>query len=346
MSTAIATMYQEEALRQAAKQAKLRYVRDDKPGITRKKRAKTYHYFLPDGTRLTQKDEIARIHKLAIPPAYTDVWICPHANGHIQATGRDARGRKQYRYHPQWHEVRSQTKFTQIGEFAASLPALRKTLAKHVKLPGLPREKVLAAVVLLMDHCNMRIGNDQYAKNNKSYGLTTIRKKHVEVEGHTIRFEFTGKSGKLWQKDVTSPQIARIVKHCEELPGQELFKYLDENGQRRDVTSTDVNNYLQEITGKPFTAKDFRTWTATATALQLLGTLKLDDTTARASAKALNDTIKHIASEMGHTPAICRKCYIYPGVIEAYSNATLGGWYDKHKSRSDHELVTRFLSSH
>ena len=194
MSTAMPTIYQEDALRAAAKQARLRYTRDDKPGITRKKRGKNFQYFGPDNRRITDAATIARIHALAIPPAYTDVWICPSENGHLQATGRDARGRKQYRYHAKWQSVRSETKFTQIGEFAASLPSIRKTLARHLRLSGLPREKVMAAIVLLMDQCSMRIGNDQYARENKSYGLTTMRKNHVDVSGDTIRFEFTGKA--------------------------------------------------------------------------------------------------------------------------------------------------------
>lgn len=342
MST-VATLYQEDALRQAAKTAKLRYVRDDAPGITRKKKGDKYEYFAADGKRITDDETITRINKLGIPPAYTHVWICPHASGHLQATGRDARGRKQYRYHPKWAEARSETKFSQIGEFAASLPAIRKRLATDIKKPGLPREKVLAAIVLLMDQCNMRIGNDQYAKENSSYGLTTIRKKHVEVEGNTIKFEFKGKSGKLWQREVNSKQIARIVEHCEDIPGQELFKYICEDGSKKDVKSDDVNDYLQEITGKPFTAKDFRTWSATAMAIQLLGELEPNETTGRASAKALNDTIKEIAEAMGHTPAICKKCYIYPGVIAAYSDEKLHDWFHRRKTRDDYEIVTRFL---
>lgn len=340
----LATLYQEDALRDAAKKARLRYVRDDKPGITRKKAGKSYQYFTPDKKRVTDADTIARINKLAIPPAYTDVWICPYENGHMQATGRDARKRKQYRYHPKWQEVRSETKFSQIGEFASSLPAIRKRLAADITRSGLPREKVLAAIVLLMDQCNMRVGNDQYAKENKSYGLTTMRKKHVEVEGNTITFEFTGKSGKLWQREVNSPQIAKIVKRCEDIPGQELFKYITEDGERRDVKSDDVNAYLQEISGQPFTAKDFRTWSATARAIQLLGALEPNEYTGRASAKALNDTIKQIAEEMGHTPAICRKCYIYPGVIDAYSDEKLRDWYGKRAKKDDHALVTEFLT--
>lgn len=336
----LSTIYQQEALVEAAKRARLRYVRDDMPGITRKKSGKSYAYFLPDKKRVSDQAIVERIHKLAIPPAYKDVWICPYENGHMQATGRDARGRKQYRYHPKWQEVRAETKFGQIGEFAAALPAIRKRVAADLTLKGLPREKVLAAIVALMDCCSMRVGNDQYARDNQSYGLTTIRKKHVEVNGDTIFFEFTGKSGKLWQREVNSPQIARIVKHCEDIPGQELFKYIEPDGTRRDVKSDDVNAYLQEITGKPFTAKDFRTWSATAMAIQLLGGL---EPPANGSAKALNETIKHIAEAMGHTAAICRKCYIYPGVLDAYSEQTLGAWFTKHKRRSDDVLVSEFL---
>jgi len=206
------TLYQEPALRQAAKAARLVYVRDDLPGITRKKHGTGYAYYDVNKRRITAKKTLARIQALAIPPAYTDVWICPNPQGHLQATGRDARRRKQYRYHPQWAAVRGQHKFDQIGSFAKALPAIRRTVRAHLNLRGLPREKVLAAIVSLMDHCQMRIGNDQYARENGSYGLTTIRKKHVKVRGDTIRFEFNGKSGKLWQRDVESPHIARIVK--------------------------------------------------------------------------------------------------------------------------------------
>lgn len=339
------TMYQEEACRAAAREAKLRYVKDTSPGITRKKVRDDFHYIAPNSERITADDVLARIHSLAIPPAYSDVWICTLANGHLQATGRDARRRKQYRYHPKWQEIRSSNKFAQMRKFAEALPKIRTRIAQDMKLSGLPREKVLASIVHLMDQCNMRVGNDQYAADNNTYGLTTMRKKHVTVVGDRIEFEFIGKSGKLWKRDLRSKQVAKIIKHCEELPGQELFKYLDEAGSRIDVVSDDVNDYLQEITSEPFTAKDFRTWTATSMALELLAALEPQDTKT-AHTKQLNDTIKRIAAEMGHTPAICRKCYIYPGVLTQYEEGALPAWFAEAAALDEHARVGKFLADY
>jgi len=337
------TLYQEQALREAARAANLRYVRDDVPGITRKaSRRNGFIYFAPTNERITKDSVIERIHMLAIPPAYQDVWICPDANGHLQATGRDARKRKQYRYHPEWTQIRSETKFGQLAAFAQALPKIRRTLDTHLRKRTLCREKVLAAVVTLMDQCHIRVGNDTYAKENGTYGLTTLRKKHVELAGDTIRFSFKGKSGKQWECGLQSRPIARVVQHCEELPGQELFKYVDDAGELRDVTSDDVNRYIQEISGGPFTAKDFRTWAATAHAINLLGVLAPQDS-ARQTAMALNSTIKEIATAMGHTPAICRKSYIYPGVLDCFSEGALTAWYAKEQHRADHEMVQRFI---
>lgn len=337
------TIYLEEACREAAKQARLRYVKDTTPGITRRHKGDGFIYFAPNNDRITADAVITRINALAIPPAYRDVWICPLENGHLQATGRDARARKQYRYHPKWHEVRNLTKFSQMRAFAEALPTIRKRLEKHLALPGLPREKVLASVVRLMDDCNMRVGNDQYAKENGTYGLTTIRKKHVEVSGDTIRFEFTGKSGKLWQRDLTDRRIASIVKKCEEIPGQELFKFIGEDGSKHDVTSDQVNDYLQEISGLPFTAKDFRTWNATALALTTLGALEPQETKRDHTAQ-LTAAIKQIAAEMGHTPAICRQCYIYPAVLTQYDEGALFDWFQAHRRLDDQRRVLAFLA--
>lgn len=340
--SAPATAYTETACREAAKSARLRYVRDDKPGITRKKQGKSYTYFTPQGKRITAKAEIERINALAIPPAYTDVWICPDANGHVQATGRDDRGRKQYRYHPKWAEVRNGTKFDQLRLFGEQLPKIRRHLKADLAKRGLPKERVLAAILQLMDTTMIRVGNKEYAKTNKSYGLTTMRKRHVEVKGETIRFDFTGKSGKHWKLDIKDRRIANVIKRCEEIPGHELFHYLDDAGEKRPVSSDDVNSYLQEITGQPFTAKDFRTWSATEKALLLLGGIEPAETKTETK-RQLNESIKQIAKELGHTPAICRKCYIHPAVIERFSNGKLHRWLACRRDASSHKMVCAFL---
>src|SRR5215218_8318368 len=249
--------------RDAAETAGLLYVSDEEPGIRRGKSGTGFTYTKPDGKKVEDKATLKRIHSLAIPPAYTDVWICAKPNGHIQATGRDAKGRKQYRYHPAFREVRESAKYEHMMAFAAALPSIRAKLAEHMALRGLPREKVLATVVHLLENTLIRVGNDDYAKANKSYGLTTLRDPHVKVDGSELRFQFKGESGKMWRLRVKDRRVAKIVKACQDLPGQDLFQYLDENGERKDVTSADVNAYLKEITGRDITAKDFRTWAGT-----------------------------------------------------------------------------------
>ena len=247
----------------AAETAGLTYVSDEEPGIRRKKAGTGFSYVTSQGTKVQDQKTLKRIRKLAIPPAWTDVWICAKPNGHLQATGRDARGRKQYRYHAAFREVRESTKYEHMVEFANSLPAIRRTLAEHMALRGLPREKVLATVVHLLETTLIRVGSDSYAKDNKSYGLTTLQNNHVEVNGTELKFHFKGKSGKTWQLRVKNRRVAKIVRACQELPGQELFQYIDEDGVLRDVTSSDVNAYLKEITQRDITAKDFRTWHGT-----------------------------------------------------------------------------------
>ena len=244
----------------SAKAAGLRYVTDTSPGIRRRRSGKGWAYFGPAGKVIQDPEERLRINSLAIPPAWTDVWICPRANGHLQATGRDARGRKQYRYHPDWREVRDETKFTKMIAFAEALPGIRERVEENLKLRGMPREKVLAAVIKLLETTLIRVGNDEYAKQNESYGLTTLHSDHVEVSGSTIQFEFRGKSGVQHSVGVRDRRLARIIERCQELPGEELFTYVDENGETRNVDSGEVNDYLREITGHDFTAKDFRTW--------------------------------------------------------------------------------------
>ena len=303
--------------RDAARSAGLSYVSDEKPGITRRRNGKGFAYRDRDGKALRDEDTLARIASLAIPPAYEDVWICPSANGHIQATGRDAKGRKQYRYHPKFREVREATKYEHMLEFAHSLPAIRKRIAKDAAKSGMPREKVLAAIVTLLETTLIRVGNDDYAKDNKSYGLTTLKARHVAVKGGELRFKFKGKSGKEWNLGIRDRRIAKIVRDCQELPGQDLFQYLDEEGERRTISSTDVNEYLREITGKDVTAKDFRTWAGTVLAALALAEFEVFDSDARAK-KNLREAIERVASRLGNTPTICRKCYIHPEVVHSY----------------------------
>lgn len=319
------TVYTEESCRNAAKRARLRYVKDTTPGITRKRHGKGFRYLTPDGENVTDEKVLARIRALAIPPAYNSVWICPHDNGHLQATGRDERRRKQYRYHPKWEEERTLTKFDHLAAFADSLPTLRARIAHDIALPGMPREKVVAAILQIMDETGIRIGND-----------------HVDLKGSRVRFTFTGKGNKEWQRDITDPKVAAIVKQCEELPGQELFTYLDDEGDRHDITSDHVNEYLQEVTGQPFTAKDFRTWAATSQALDLLGALE-PQPTERAHKRQMSDAIKAIAESLGHTPTICRKSYIHPEIIPSYHNGELSEWYAKQTRKDDLSLVISFL---
>jgi DNA topoisomerase I len=324
----------------AAESAGLTYVSDEQRGITRERTNGGFSYFKANGEPVRDEATLERIRKLAIPPAWTDVWICPKANGHIQATGRDARGRKQYKYHPQFREVRESTKYEHMMEFARALPAIRAKLAEHMALRGLPREKVLATVVHLLETTLIRVGNDDYAKTNKSYGLTTLRNPHVKVQGSELRFQFKGKSGKTWRLQLKDRRLARIVKACQELPGQELFQYLDENGDLKDVTSADVNGYLREITGRDITAKDFRTWAGTVLAALALQEFEAFDSQAGAK-KNLRAAIERVASRLGNTPTICRKCYIHPEVLSAYTEgALLLGMRDQVEAELRDELAS------
>jgi len=308
--------------RDAAESAGLRYVSDEQPGIRRRKAGKGFTYVKPGGSKVDDEATLKRIKTLAVPPAWTDVWICPHANGHIQATGRDAKGRKQYRYHTRFREVRDGTKYEHMMAFAQALPAIRAKLKEHMALRGLPREKVLATVVHLLESTLIRVGNDDYVKQNKSYGLTTLRNKHVKVDGSELRFEFKGKSGKTWNLQVKDRRIAKIVRACQELPGQDLFQYIDEDGVQRDVTSADVNAYLKEITGQEVTAKDFRTWAGTVLAALALKEFETFDTQAKAK-KNVRAAIERVASKLGNTPTICRKCYIHPEIMSSYVEGSL-----------------------
>jgi DNA topoisomerase I len=308
--------------KEAAAEAGLRYVSDERPGITRRRSGTGFAYRMPDGKPVRDKATLARIRSLAVPPAYKDVWICPYANGHIQATGRDDKGRKQYRYHPRWREVRDAAKYEHMMDFAAALPGIRARVAADMQKPGMPREKVLATIVHLLETTLIRVGNDDYAKQNNSFGLTTLRNRHVAVEGSALRFSFKGKSGKTWRLGVQDRRVARIVRQCQELPGQDLFQYLDEDGEARGVSSDDVNEYLREIAGAEVTAKDFRTWAGTV--LAALALQECERFTTQAAAKRnIRAAIESVAARLGNTPTICRKCYVHPEIFDCYLNEGL-----------------------
>jgi DNA topoisomerase I len=323
----------------SARSAGLRYVSDDGPGIMRRRRGRGFQYVRPDGSTITDRDERSRIESLAIPPAWTDVWICPVRTGHIQATGRDARGRKQYRYHPRWREVRDETKYYRLAAFARALPRIRRRVDRDMRRHALSRERVVATVVRLLDVTTIRVGNDEYARENRSYGLTTLRERHVDVNGGRVAFRFRGKGGRVHDVDVDDPRVARVIRRCEELPGQHLFQYVDADGRPAEVTSDDVNEYIREAAGHDFTAKDFRTWTGT-----VLAAWTLDDLgAARGQAKRqLVSAIESVAQELGNTPAVCRACYVHPDVIDAHLDGTLKAGLKRQAartlSRSRHRL--------
>jgi DNA topoisomerase I len=305
-----------------AKSAGLRYVSDTKPGIRRERRGDEFVYFDVHGRQIGDEKELKRIRSIGIPPAYERVWICPYPNGHLQATGYDARGRKQYRYHPQWRRVRDENKYDRMMQFGKALPKIRARVAEDLAKPGLPREKVLATVVKLLEVSRIRVGNEEYAKTNHSFGLSTMRNRHVKVEGSKILFRFRGKSGKRHEIEVADRRIARVVAKCQELPGQHLFQYLDENDEPVEVGSDEVNAYLQEITGEQFTAKDFRTWSGTVLAAMALQEFEAVDNQAAAK-KHVVAAIESVSKALGNTPAICRKCYVHPHIIEGYMEGTL-----------------------
>ena len=325
-----------------AELAHLRYYTGDKPGYTRQKAGeKEFHYFDQHGERITDEAEIQRINSLAIPPAYTDVWICPSKNGHLQATGKDAKGRKQYRYHPKWRETADANKYSRVMAFALALPDIRQRVDHDLSKPGLPREKVLATVVKLLETTLIRVGNEEYAKTNKHYGLTTMRNRHVKVKGATIEFSFRGKSGVDHTIELENPRMARVVKSCQEIPGQELFQYLNDDGQRHSIDSADVNAYLQEISGQPFTAKDFRTWAGTVLAAMALQEFESFDSEAVAK-KNIVAAIERVSERLGNTPSVCRKCYVHPAILEAYVE---GSMLDALRVKAEKELTSDHLAA-
>jgi DNA topoisomerase-1 len=306
----------------AAKEAGLCYVNDSGPGIRRVRCGRGFRYLDASGRRVTDASILQRIRALAIPPAWSDVWIAPSSNGHIQATGRDARGRKQYRYHARWRAVRDEAKYDRLVAFGSSLPAIRARVARDLARPGVRRATVLATIVRLLETTLIRVGNEEYARHNNSFGLTTLRNRHVEVQGATLHFRFRGKSGIEHRLAVHDRRLARIVRRCQELPGQELFLYEDEDGSFRPIRSDDVNDYLREISGQPFTAKDFRTWSGTVLAAYAL--LQCKPAVSQAAAKRrVAASIAQVASRLGNTRTVCQRCYVHPAVIAAYVDGTL-----------------------
>jgi DNA topoisomerase-1 len=317
---------------ESAKAGGLRYVSNAKPGIRRQTKGKGFRYFNPDGSPVTDEATLGRIRSLVIPPAWRGVWICPTANGHMQATGRDARGRKQSRYHPHWREVRDDTKYERMMLFAAALPKIRKRVEHDLALPGLPREKILAAIVRLLETTFIRVGNAEYAKTNHSYGLTTLRNKHVAVKSSTVTFNFQGKSGVEHTIDLRDRKLARIVERCRDLPGYELFQYLDNEGNRHSIDSADVNDYVREIAGDDFTAKDFRTWAGTVLACEMLRQAEPAESQTQAK-KNVVAAIKTVAERLGNTPSVCRKCYVHPAVMESYLTGAMAKAFEQEVQR-------------
>jgi DNA topoisomerase-1 len=323
-----------------AQLAGLRYTSDEQPGVRRLRKGRGFSYVDRDGVAVRDDRELGRMRRLAIPPAWTDVWISPSPLGHIQATGRDARGRKQYRYHERWREVRDDAKYGRLGDFAKALPRIRVRVDADLARPGIPRERVLATAVRILDQTFIRVGNAQYARDNGSFGLTTLRSNHVEVIGSRIVFRFRGKSGKDHEVDVRDRRLARVVARLEHLPGQELFRYLDDDGEPRPIESEDVNAYLREISGEDLSAKDFRTWAGTVLAARALAELG-PARTERVAGKRIVQAIEVVAARLGNTRAVCRKCYVHPGVLEAYAANDLPAALRRpEKARKGHDLST------
>lgn len=317
---------------ESAKEAGLRYVSDSQPGIRRIRHGRGFSYKNAEGGLLRDRETLARIKSLAIPPAWRDVWICANPKGHLQATGRDAKGRKQSRYHPRWRKVRDETKYERMTTFGASLPVLRRQVEQDLSLPDMPRRKVLATVVRLMETTYIRVGNEEYARQNHSFGLTTMRNRHVDVDGSTVTFHFKGKSGVKHTVDLTDRRLARIIRRCQEIPGYELFQYEDDEGHH-SIDSADVNDYLREISGQDFTAKDFRTWAGTVLACATLREFEAFSSEAQAR-KNIVEAINIVAERLGNTRAVCRKCYVHPAVLDSYFAGLMAAACDGSAARS------------
>ena len=342
----------QQAAEEAARQASLTYVSDAEPGIRRRKAGKGFAFVGANGKPVTDRETLARILSLVIPPAWTDVWICADPDGHIQATGRDQRGRKQYRYHPRWSQSRDEVKYSSLADFARALPKVRERIDADLRLRELPRERVVASIVWLLDNTMIRVGNSVYARDNKSFGLTTLRTRHVEVDGSRLRFAFKGKSGKEWKLKLVDRRMAKIMRSIQELPGQNLFQYINGGGERRDVTSQDVNDYIREAAGGDFSSKHFRTWGGTVRALALFSEIEPPDAKT-AVARAMNIVIDEVARHLGNTRTVCRQCYIHPEVMESWSKGRLTEELaDARRSRrklkgldDEEALVLRWLES-
>lgn len=334
----------------SAKIAGLKYITDSAPGISRVKNGKSFVYYSPEGKKINAEEVLERIKKLVIPPAWQDVWVSPIASGHLQVTGKDARGRKQYKYHADWTSLRNLTKFDRLIFFAKRLPDIRKTNRKNLKLPGMPKNKALAVIVELLDKVFIRIGNEEYKKTNQTYGLTTLRDKHVKIKKDEIEFKFIAKSGKESNITLKDKLLAKLVKKCREIPGYHLFQYFDENGSNVEIHSQDVNSYLKEITGEDFTAKDFRTWAGTVNAYNILKDC-VECSTEKDRKKAVVSCIKEVAQMLNNTVAICRKYYIHPRVIDAFADSTLYNYGNSLKGKASpyfsksEEAVLKLLKS-
>jgi DNA topoisomerase-1 len=334
------------AIMRTARALGLRRVSDREPGVQRRRSRGGFGYYYPDGRRVRSGAVIRRIRSTAVPPAYTNVWICNRPDGHIQATGRDAKGRKQYRYHPAWESARNSVKYDHMLAFGLALPRIRRRVASDLRLRGMPRKRVLAAMIRLLEVTLIRVGNDEYARKNGSYGLTTLCNHHVDVSGSSIRFDFRGKSGKLHRIEIDHPALAAIVKDCLELPGRELFQYLDESGKPCAVSSADVNAFLQECAGPDFSAKDYRTWAGSVLALAELR--RRPCASEREARQNMVTAAKAVAERLGNTPAICRKSYIHPGLFEVYRTGSLpeGRGARCGRLRGDEAVFLRFLKQH
>jgi len=330
-----AVVPEKESAVQSARKVGLRYVSDGKPGIRRERMRGRFRYVDPAGKLIQDQATLARIKALVIPPAWSEVWICADPNGHVQVTARDARGRKQYRYHPLWRKARDENKYEHLIAFGHALPGIRSRVEEDLALPGLPRAKVLATIVRLLETTMMRVGNEEYARSNGSFGLTTLRDKHVQIDGQRLQFQFRGKSGVQHCVELSDRRLARIVRRCRDLPGYELFQYLDEEGNCRTVDSGAVNDYLRDISGCDYTAKDFRTWAGTLLAAMALREFEMFDSHAQAKKNMLR-AIESVAEKLGNTPAICRKCYIHPAIMDSYLE---GSMLQALKRRAEEELV-------
>jgi DNA topoisomerase-1 len=324
------------------RRARLRYVNDSTPGIRRELSSEGFIYLQADGTEITDEDTLARIRSLVIPPAWREVWISPYPNSHLQATGLDAKNRKQYRYHPEWNRSRSETKFSKMRSFANVLPEIRMHVDKHLSRHDISKEKVIAVVIRLMEKSYIRIGNNEYMKKNGSYGLTTMRDRHVKITGSRIRFSFKGKKGVMHDIELMDRRIANIVKKCKDIPGQHLFQYIDHEGNRHSIESGDINDFIHEICGEEYTAKDFRTWAGTLKAFQALKLIEPAESETQWK-KQVNEVVKTVARALGNTPTVCRKYYIHPRLLELHQRGELHRFFKNKIDAEDEELLIALL---